>query len=169
MSNEGLIEVNTGTMTVTGAISGAGTLQADAGTTLVLNRASIQAAKVTDNGTVNLGGGIVQATTMTVATGAKLIGFGSVQNAVVNSGLIDANGGMLTVTGSITGAGTLQSDIAATLTLTGTSSLASKVTDNGTVKLGGGTLKATTFTVASRCDADRVWHCAECGGEFRPD
>ena len=149
VANAGLIEVNTGTMTVTGAINGAGTLQADAGTTLVLTGPSIQAAKVTDNGTVNLGGGIVQATTMTVASGAKLIGFGTVQNAVVNSGLIDANGGILTVTGSITGAGTLQSDIAATLTLNGTSSLASKVTDNGTVKLGGGTLKATTLTVAS--------------------
>ena len=149
VSNAGLIEVNTGTLTVTGSISGAGTLQADAGTTLVLTGASIQAAKVTDNGTVNLGGGIVQATTMTVAAGAKLIGFGTIQNAVTNSGLIDANGGALTITGSITGAGTLQADIAATLALNGASSLASKVTDNGTVQLGGGTLKSTTLTVAS--------------------
>jgi fibronectin-binding autotransporter adhesin len=149
VSNAGLIEVNTGTLTVTGSISGAGTLQADAATTLVLNGASIQAAKVTDNGTVNLGGGTVQATTFTIAAGAKLIGFGSVQNAVANAGLIEANGGVLGVTGSITGAGTLQADSAATLSLTGTSILATKVTDNGTVSLGGGTLKATTFTVAA--------------------
>jgi hypothetical protein len=148
VSNAGLIEVNTGTLTVTGSISGAGTLQADAATTLVLNGASIQAAKVTDNGTVNLGGGTVQATTFTIAAGAKLIGFGSVQNAVANAGLIEANGGVLGVTGSITGAGTLQADSAATLSLTGASILATKVTDNGTVSLGGGTLKATTFTVA---------------------
>ena len=149
VTNAGLIEANGGTLTVTGSITGAGTPQADIGATLALTGPSSLASKVTDNGTVSLGGGTLKATTFTVASGSKLIGFGTVQNAVANAGTIEANGGALTVTGAITGAGTLQADSAATLALTGSSILAAQVTDKGAVSLGGGTLKATTFTVAS--------------------
>jgi hypothetical protein len=147
VANAGLIEANGGVLGVTGSITGAGTLQADSAATLSLTGASILATKVTDNGTVSLGGGTLKATTFTVAAASKLIGSGTVQNAVANSGLVEANGGTLSVTGAITGAGALQADSGATLALTGAVNSATTVKDNGTVSIGVGDKLTVTGAV----------------------
>ena len=75
---------------------------------------------------------------MTDSGTGVLEGFGQIAGAVANGGEIEASGGMLTVTGGITGTGTAQIGNAATLVLdssvaTGTS--VSFSTASGTLKL----------------------------------
>ena len=55
VDSSGRIEAQGGTLTVTGAITGSGNLQADAGATLSLTGASNTAAVVRDNGTITVG------------------------------------------------------------------------------------------------------------------
>jgi hypothetical protein len=73
-------------------------------------------------GELVLGGGNFTATKLTLAgASARLFGFGTVQDSIANAGTITANGGLLDITGAITGAGKLVIDAAATLELGGTS------------------------------------------------
>ena len=73
----------------TGSITGAGTLQSDSAATLALTGASIQAAKVTDNGTVSLGNGDVLVVTGAVdpaSTGVFLLNNSSVLEVAIDKG-----------------------------------------------------------------------------------
>ncbi len=99
----------------TGA-SGAGTLIADNGATLEL-AGSTTAGAVSDNGTLKLDGITLTATSLTVATGAKLLGFGTVAKGVASTGLVDANGGLLLLSSALNGASALEADGGATLQL----------------------------------------------------
>ncbi len=67
-------------------------------------------------GLLQLGGGTLQAPALTLAAGSRLLGFGTVADALPNAGRIEALGGALAVSGAISGAGTLQVDAGATLT-----------------------------------------------------
>ncbi|MBS0643701.1 MAG: hypothetical protein JSS43_27890 [Proteobacteria bacterium] len=109
----------------------------------------ISGLTIDDNGIIQLGGGTLQAAGLTIAAGASLFGFGTVVTPVTNAGTINAKPGTLTVNGNISGTGSLIADAASTLVLSGGSNSAGSVIDNGTVKLGGGALQATSLSVAT--------------------
>ncbi len=155
--NPGLIEANGGALGVNGAVTGAGTLQADSGATLVLNGASNAASRVNANGAVSIGsktltvsgtvavggagsmrigGGTLQAGALTVASGGAVFGSGHVNDAVSNSGRVEASGGTLIVTGAVTGTGTLQADNLAPLILNGTNNTAASVMNVSSIDIG---------------------------------
>lgn len=128
--------------------AGTGTLIADAGATLELASVTTAGA-VTDNGTVKLDGITLTPSSLTVASGAQLTGFGTVTSAVVtNAGTVNASGGTLKLSAAISGTGALQSTAGATLELAGATT-AGAVTDNGTVKLDGVTLTSTSVAVST--------------------
>jgi len=68
-------------------------------------------------GTLQLGASSFTASAITEAASGTIVGNGTVAAAVANDGLIEAKGGTLTVTGAITGSGSLQIDAGATLEL----------------------------------------------------
>jgi hypothetical protein len=90
--------------------------------------------KFVDGGRLQLGGGTFTATALTVGTGAKLSGFGTVTNAVASTGLLDANGGLLLFSAAVTGATALEADAGATLQLAAN---AAPSTDSTTITLSG--------------------------------
>jgi len=91
---------------------------------------------ITDEGTLRLGGGTFQTANLTVTTSGLLSGNGIVQNAIANSGVINASGGTLTVTGNVGGSGSLRAAPASELVLNGVVNSAGAVIDNGTIALG---------------------------------
>ena len=91
-----------------------------------------------DNGTIQLGGGTLTATGLSVGAGAHLTGFGVVtpsSKTIANAGTIEANGGTLSTASVISGAGVLRADAGATLLLSGVGDTAGSVVNNGTVTL----------------------------------
>ncbi len=72
-------------------------------------------AAITNDGIINLGGGTITATatgsSLTDGTGSTLVGFGTVDaTTFINSGMIEAKGGALTLHLSVTGSGASQID-----------------------------------------------------------
>jgi hypothetical protein len=122
-------------------IAAAGQLQ------VLASRGFTAANAIADSGTVQLGGGTFHATSLSIAAGGRLFGFGTLSNAPSNSGKIEAAGGTLTVTGAVGGAGTLQADSAATLTLNAATNQAATVVDNGTLTLAAGAKLTVTAAV----------------------
>ena len=86
---------------------------------------------LTDNGQLQLGGGTLTTTSLTVGIGADLLGFGTVKGPVASSGLADANGGLLLLSSALTGASSLEADAGATLQLAANAAITadSKVID----------------------------------------
>ncbi|HVC02000.1 MAG TPA: hypothetical protein VND80_07335, partial [Steroidobacteraceae bacterium] len=105
------------------------------GTLAVLgNRNYTTANAITNQGTLQLGGGTFDAASL--ANGGTLTGFGTVTPAIANTGSVVANGGTLTATAGIQGAtGTATSNAGATLALGATSS-AGTLVNNGSLVLG---------------------------------
>jgi hypothetical protein len=77
------------------------------------------ARAVIANGFVHLGGGSLTATRLTVAATGHIFGKGTVMGSVFNKGVLCANGGLLDVTGAVTGSGRLTIVSGATLELGG--------------------------------------------------
>jgi hypothetical protein len=73
-----------------------------------------------DNGLLTLGGGKFSESSLRVGTGAKISGFGTLATNVSNSGVIEAKGGTLILSGAVSGTGTLQIDNGGTLSLAST-------------------------------------------------
>jgi hypothetical protein len=147
VSNAGeIVALGGGTLKIAGAISGTGSLATGLSTVELAGNAS--AGTVTDSGTLKLDGITLTATSVSVASGKLLSGSGTVTAPVANSGTIEATGGTLNINGAISGTGTLKSDAGATLELSGVTT-AGTVTDNGTLKMNGGTLTPASLTVAS--------------------
>jgi large repetitive protein len=91
-----------------------------------------------DNGTIQLGGGTLTATGLSVGAGAHLTGFGVVtpsSKTIANAGTIEANGGTLSTASVISGAGALRADAGAILLLSGVGDSTGSVVNNGTVTL----------------------------------
>ncbi len=91
-----------------------------------------------DKGTIQLGGGTLTATGLSLGAGANLTGFGVVtpsSKTIANAGTIEANGGTLSTASVISGAGALRADAGATLMLSGVGDTAASVVNNGTVTL----------------------------------
>ncbi len=70
-----------------------------------------------DAGLLQLGGGVFTSTTLSIAAGGLLRGFGSIAAPLANAGTVDAQGGVLRL-GPLTGAGGLRVDPGGTLELT---------------------------------------------------
>ena len=97
---------------------------------------------ITDQGLLQLAGGTISTPSGVVVTGT-LLGFGSLQSVLADNGMVEANGGLLTIGASNSGSGRLQIDAGATLELVTTSALASAFSGSG------GTLqidRPTTYT-----------------------
>jgi hypothetical protein len=65
-----------------------------------------------------------------------VLGFGKVQAAVANAGQIESQGGTLTVTGAVAGAGALLAAPGSTLALAGGNNSVNGVQNNGTISIG---------------------------------
>jgi hypothetical protein len=152
VANAGTIEANGGVLDLSAGASGAGALIADVGATLELAGTSTAttAGSVTANGTVDLVGGTLTASSITVASGGELLAYGTVTSAVANSGSVAVNGGQLYLKGGVTGTGALV-DTRGDMSLYGANS-AGAVTVNVLVDLLGATLTATSVTIASSGD-----------------
>ena len=85
-----------------------------------------------DDGRINLAGGIYSGG-LKIGTTGNLVGFGTVgSNGFTDAGLIEAQGGTLTLQTDPGGGGTLQADVGAVLALQG-GTVAEKVIDNGVI------------------------------------
>jgi hypothetical protein len=110
----------TGTLTAPGklTVTGAGTLAASGGRIEVGTAGTAIANQI-----------VVDAAHTLLASGVLS------SAAVVNAGTIEANGGTLTLTGTVGGSGTLQANAGATLTLKGPTNTAASVLNQGTLRL----------------------------------
>jgi hypothetical protein len=88
-------------------------------------------AGVTDSaGGIAMQGGTLTGA-LSLATGASLLGAGTITGAVANAGLVEARGGLLDIAGTVTGSGTLQVDLTSTLDLGGDAASQTIAFDNG--------------------------------------
>ncbi len=69
------------------------------------------------SGRLVVAGGTVSLGSLSVAAGGRITGYGVLTNTFVNSGTVDASGGLLRLAGTVSGSGTLQIENAATLEL----------------------------------------------------
>ena len=105
---------------------------------LLNNRNFLGTDSLVSAGVITLGGGTLYATNgVTIGVGGHLSGFGTVGPLVQNDGLIEANGGTLTLPGplSISGTGTLQTDAGATLALQTGGSYDEAIINQGTIEI----------------------------------
>ncbi len=160
--------------TLTGPISGAGTLQldganayvlqsaasltvahvvVDAGTTLDLTQGGALGGTITGAGTLQLDGTtaytLAAGTTLPIGTvavdaGATLSGSGTLSGALIDNGTVSVASGTLTLGGAVSGAGTLSATAGKVLNLRGGGNFSGKVSGTGALKLDG----ATAFTLA---------------------
>ncbi len=97
---------------------------------------------VSDQGLLQLGGGTLSNTSVTTISGT-LLGYGTAVGGITNNGVIEANGGRLTIVNIATGTGRLQVDAGATLDLATTNAMNSGFSGvGGTLQLD----KPTTYT-----------------------
>jgi len=116
--------------TTAGALTNGGTLGIGANSILNI------AGALTSDGSIVMNGGTLDATgTVTNNAAADIIGFGTLNDAVINHGVVRASGGNLTAIGGIDGqSGTIQIDSGATLIL-GANSDGDFLINNGTLVL----------------------------------
>jgi hypothetical protein len=115
------------------------------GTLELLAARSFTGAKAfTDSGLLQLGGGTFNETSLTIGSTGHIVGFGTVTPAIANSGVLEAKGGTLLISGAVTGTGLLQIDAGATLDLHSSAPSTQTASFNGqaTLKLD----NATAFT-----------------------
>ena len=105
----------------------------------------------TDNGVLNLGGGIFTASSLTIGTNAFFNGFGTIDGAVINDGTITVEGGMLIFDGSLSGTGTITTGTGGIIELMGGGPLMQPPSGTGTLELNGGsyTLDTNNLTIAN--------------------
>ena len=64
-----------------------------------------EAQAVSNSGVLQLGGGVFSTPSLTITSTGLVTGFGTVSAPIANSGLIDAQGGLLKITGAVSGTG----------------------------------------------------------------
>jgi hypothetical protein len=107
-----------------GAISGAGTLLLASGNYTYENK------------------GVFNIANVVVDHGAGLVGTGTISSAIADAGSVRAEGGKLTLTGSLSGSGALVAEAGATLDLTAGGTLSEAASGAGTLEL------AAVYTLA---------------------
>jgi hypothetical protein len=147
LTGGGEVISNGGLLTLSGGATGTTEMIAHAGSTLELG-ASSSVGAVSDGGTLKLDGNTYTATSLTVVAGGRILGFGTLTNAVANGGSIESNGGLLKLAAGATGTGGLVVDAGSTLELAAATT-AGAITDNGTLKLDGLSTTTTKLTVAT--------------------
>ena len=147
IANAGTIESSGGTLALNGALSGSGALVASAGAVLNLTAGGALATSISGAGTLRLDRttpfAITAADSVTVGTvavdaGAKLSGTGTVSSLMIDAGTIAASGGTLTLSGAVSGGGTLTAVSGAVLNLAGGGDFAGTFNGLGTLDLGNG-------------------------------
>jgi hypothetical protein len=104
----------------------------DAKASFIVAGSLAAAAGVTDTaGDIAMQGGTLTGA-LSMATGTKLFGIGTLAGAVANSGRIEARDGLLDITGAVTGSGMLQVDLKSTLELGGDAASQTIAFNNGT-------------------------------------
>jgi hypothetical protein len=106
---------NSGSLTLGGNLTATGAVTNNTGATLTMQGGTLSAASFTNAGTTS--------------------GFGTINPAIANTGLVQASGGTLTAQGGIQGTGNITVDPAATLAI-GANSTVGTLTQNGTLNLG---------------------------------
>ena len=84
---------------------------------LLSARAFTASSAFTNNGLLELGGATFKASSLGIAAGASLLGFGTLDAALTNAGQVEAKGGQLALLGAIGGTGGFVIDAGATLEL----------------------------------------------------
>jgi fibronectin-binding autotransporter adhesin len=152
ITDNGTLIAGSGTLTVAGALTGAGTLSAVSGAVLDLIHGGALLPSITGLGTVKLDGTtpytLVAGETVSVANlavdaGVTLSGAGSVTSAISDLGTIAASGGTLALAGPMTGTGPLQVGTGAVLHLSAGGTLNQAVSGLGTLDLGGAYTRGT--------------------------
>lgn len=115
--------------------------------------ATIADVTITAGGVLQLEGGILDTDPITVDSGGNITGYGTITGAMANSGTITASGGVLDITGDVTGSGTLVIDGGASLLLEGdVAATESIVFDGGSASLlvgSGADIQATVSGLAA--------------------
>jgi hypothetical protein len=105
--------------TISGAVNGSQGVSFNGGNVTLTAGGDITTNSVAFNaGTLAMLGGTIASANLSIAGGVEVTGYGAIGD-LVNNGLIDAAGGLLTVNGNVTGSGSLQIETGATLELTG--------------------------------------------------
>ncbi len=125
LANDGTLD-NSGLVIVlsTGAVSGSGTYTQDGGTTTVSGEVS-QGGVSIEGGIFDITGGTIEST-VSIAAGAVLTGFGTISGPVENSGTVLATGGDLDIQNGLDGSATIAA--------------------SSTLELGGGSSATINFT-----------------------
>jgi autotransporter-associated beta strand protein len=138
--NANLIFGNANDTTVSGIISGAGSLTKEGSSTVTLSNNNTYTGSTTvAAGTLNVTGTLADSTAVTVASGATYIvaandtiaSLAGAGNTVLNANLIFGNANDTTVSGIISGAGSLTKAGSSTVTLSGTNTYSGKTTISG--------------------------------------
>jgi len=114
--------------TITVAPINTGTMDAN-GNTLTVN------PDWANSGTILLGGGSLAGGNLTNNSGATVMEFGAISNAVINSGNVIATNGELRLVGVVSGAGAYKAALTGTLTFAGGGSISALFNTNATVQL----------------------------------
>ena len=128
-----------GTLSLGASVTGTGVLSVAAGATLENVSGTISGTAAV-SGTLSLDGGAFTSTSVAIAAGGTVTGFGSLGGSVTDHGSIDANGGTLSVAtlaglaGGTWSGGGLEADEGSTLLLAKNASI---VKDAGTITLSG--------------------------------
>jgi fibronectin-binding autotransporter adhesin len=150
--DNGALNASSGTLTLSGALSGTGTLLAAAGAVLDLTQGGVLAETILGAGMLKLDGATpytlsssqnVSVTNLSVDTGVTFSGSGTIASAISNVGTLSATSGTLALTGAITGTGPLQVAAGAVLHLTAGGTLNQAVSGAGTLDLGGAYTRGT--------------------------
>jgi len=168
LGNAGAINLNGGTITGSGnlanqaagiitghgnistaAFSNDGTLALTDGLTTVAPAFTNTGQVLLSSNTAVLGGG-----TITNSGSARIVGFGSINNAVTNTGRIEAAGGTLTLAGGLTNVGggsggTLQADTGAILRIAGSG----MPNNSAKIRMEGGTVATGSATLTNDAGA----------------
>ena len=106
----GTLELSGGTVTAELVTVATGATLSSGGTlALVAGAGTIPANDVeVTGGTLDLAGGTIQGTSLTVGAGVTLLGAGTIGAAITNSGTVEAQGGRLSLTAEISGAGAVE-------------------------------------------------------------
>lgn len=141
VSDAGLINVSSGTLAVAGKVSGAGKFVVAASAVLDLAGGGTLAQAVGGLGTLALGnafalgGHTLTVSNVAVAQGAMLTGNGALSGKLFDSGLVEASGGTLLLSGGVTGSGTLMAAAGATVNIAKSSTIGGTLTGPGTIAL----------------------------------
>ena len=145
----GFFGLTGGTQTIGGVLSGAGVISVGGNSVLDLAGKGTVAQAIGGAGTVEVQGVLSLNTSafhsgaLKIDAGGALTGVGAIRAPVVDNGLLSASGGTLTVTGPVSGTGTLAVASGASLVLNGGGTFAGALVGVGTIDF------AAPFTLAS--------------------